>query len=74
MGTKQIDERDVHYKFAILAATAFYGPTVERSLGRPLLVRKKKADALWAALPEPERILALQALRGVRETEQGTKQ
>lgn len=47
----------VHYKFAILAATAFYGHTIERSLGRPPLVRSKKADALARALPEPERIV-----------------
>jgi hypothetical protein len=48
-------EKLVHYKFGILAATAFYGPTIERSHGRPLLVRAKKADALARALPEPER-------------------
>jgi len=45
----------VHYKFAILAATAFYGTAIERSVGRPILVRSKKADALASALPEPER-------------------
>ena len=48
-------ERLIHYKFAILAATAFYGPAVERSSGRPLLARSRKADALARALPEPER-------------------
>jgi len=45
----------VHYKFAVLSATALYGPTIERSFGRPLIVRSKKADALARALPEPER-------------------
>jgi hypothetical protein len=45
----------VDYKFGILAATAFYGPTVERSFGRSLLLQSKKADALASALPEPER-------------------
>jgi hypothetical protein len=48
-------ERLVHYKFGILAATAFYGPNVERSFGRSLLLQSKKADALARALPEPER-------------------
>jgi hypothetical protein len=72
--------RLVHYKFAILAATAFYGPMIERSHGRPVLVRSKKADALARALPEPERTIVeaafakvdnLQlALHGVHGTEQ----
>lgn len=54
-------ERLVNYKFGILAATAFYGPTVERSFGRSLLLQSKKADALARALPEPERTAVEQA-------------
>jgi len=48
-------EQRVHYKFGILAATAFYGSAIERSRGRPLLLREMKADALARALPESER-------------------
>jgi hypothetical protein len=55
------NEEHVNQKFAILAATAFYGPNVERSFGRPPLVRNKKADALWLALPEPARTFAVEA-------------
>jgi hypothetical protein len=54
-------EQLVHYKFGILAATAFYGPTVARSLGRPLIIRSMKADALARALPEPERTVVAEA-------------
>jgi len=53
-------ERLVHYKFAILAATGL-GPNVERSIGRPLLLRNKKADALARTLPEPERAAVKEA-------------
>lgn len=54
-------ERLVHYKFAILSQPAFYGPNVERSFGRSLLLQSKKADALARALPEPERTAVEQA-------------
>jgi len=58
--------RLVHYKFAILAATGL-GPNVERSIGRPLIVRSKKADALARALPEPERAAVEEAFAKYRE-------
>jgi len=48
-------ENIINYKMGILAQTAFYGPNIERSFGRPLMVRARKADALANALPEPER-------------------
>lgn len=50
-------ENLVNYKFGILSQPAFYGPNVERSFGRSLLLRNKKADALAQALPEPQRTL-----------------
>lgn len=53
------EEARTRYKFAILSATAFYGPALERSFGRPLLERSKKAHALANALPEPERTVVL---------------
>ena len=59
------DEGLVHYKFAILAATGL-GPNVERSIGRPLIVRSKKADALARALPEPERAAVEEAFARYR--------
>jgi len=49
------EEARVRFKFAILSATALYGPALQRSFGRPLLERSKKANALAHALPEPER-------------------
>jgi len=57
--TELLAEARVRYKFAILAATALYGPTLQRSFGRPLLERSKKADALANALPEPDRSIVL---------------
>jgi len=64
--------RLVHYKFAILAATGL-GPNVERSVGRPLIVRSKKADALARALPEPERAAVAEVFARYDNT-QGTEQ
>ena len=55
------DETLVHYKFGILAATAFYGSTLERSLGRGVATRLQKADALARALPESERAVVERA-------------
>jgi len=62
MGAKAsglLAEARVRYKFAILSACAIYGPALQRSFGRPLLERSKKADALANALPEPDRSIVL---------------
>jgi hypothetical protein len=64
-------EKLVNYKFGILAATAFYGPTVERSFGRSLLLQNKKADALARALPEPERTAVEQAFARFHDLQAG---
>ncbi len=61
------EEARVRYKFAILAATAFYGPALQRSFGRPLLERSKKAHALAHALPEPDRTVVLNEFEKLHE-------
>jgi len=63
--TNHSPAEEVHYKFGVLAQTAFYGPNIERSFGRPLIVRAMKADALARALPEPERTLVDNAFKAM---------